>query len=132
MSVLHMCSCLVRRQCFITADFPMFLPSPSPPGFPYIPRTNPARSRSRSNPTFGTGRRVYFLDMTTGTELDISTRAAQLFMAPSTHCEGGEDAVILVETDSDESGQHLVSARVDGSAKKRLCPVRCARVLRWH
>lgn len=61
--------------------------------------------------------------MTTGKELDISTRAAQLFMAPSTHCEGGEDAVILVETDSDESGQHLVSARVDGSAKKRLCPV---------
>lgn len=64
--------------------------------------------------------------MTTGDEVDISTRAAQLFMAPSTHCEGGEDAVILVETDGDESGQHLVSARVDGSAKKRLCPVSCS------
>eukprot|EP00752_Nemacystus_decipiens_P007675 g6861.t2 len=71
-----------------------------------------------------TANRVYFLDMTAGTELDISSRAAQLFMAPSTHCEGGEDAVILVETDGDESGQHLVSARVDGSAKKRLCPTR--------
>ncbi|CAM9274655.1 unnamed protein product [Ectocarpus sp. 6 AP-2014] len=71
-----------------------------------------------------TANRVYHLDMTTGDEVDISTRAAQLFMAPSTHCEGGEDAVILVETDGDESGQHLVSARVDGSAKKRICPTR--------
>ncbi|CAN0468884.1 unnamed protein product, partial [Ectocarpus sp. 8 AP-2014] len=72
----------------------------------------------------GGGSVVYHLDMTTGDEVDISTRAAQLFMAPSTHCEGGEDAVILVETDGDESGQHLVSARVDGSAKKRICPTR--------
>lgn len=61
--------------------------------------------------------------MTTGKEVDISKRAAQLFMAPSTHCEGGEDAVILVETNGGDSGQHLVSARVDGSAKKNLCPV---------
>lgn len=64
------------------------------------------------------------MDMSTGDELDISTRAAQLFMAPSTHCQGGEDAVILVESNGDESRQHLVSARVDGSAKKNLCPVR--------
>ncbi|CAM9742109.1 unnamed protein product [Ascophyllum nodosum] len=70
-----------------------------------------------------TGSRVYFLDLTTGSEVDISTSAAPLFMAPSAHCVGGEDAVIVVEGDSEE-GQHLVSVRVDGSAKKRLCPTR--------
>lgn len=70
-----------------------------------------------------TYRSVYFLDMTTGNEVDISTAETPLFMAPSTHCVGGEDSVIVVEGSSDE-GQHLVSVRVDGSAKKRLCPVR--------
>lgn len=71
-------------------------------------------------------KRVYFLDMSTGKEVDMTSTAADLFMAPSTHCEGGEDAAILVEVGSGDEGQHLVSARVDGSAKKRLCPVSCA------
>lgn len=60
--------------------------------------------------------------MATGKETDISASAAPLFMAPSTHCEGGKDGVILVEGDEEE-GQHLVSSTVDGSSKKRLCPV---------
>lgn len=55
----------------------------------------------------------------------MTSTAADLFMAPSTHCEGGEDAAILVEVGSGDEGQHLVSTRVDGSAKKRLCPVGC-------
>ena len=61
--------------------------------------------------------------MSTGKEVDMTSTAADLFMAPSTHCEGGEDAAILVEVGSGDEGQHLISARVDGSAKKRLCPV---------
>lgn len=63
------------------------------------------------------------MDMKTGKERDISTSEAPLFMAPSTHCQGGEDSAIFVEG-NEEDGQHLVSARVDGSAKKNLCPVR--------
>lgn len=61
--------------------------------------------------------------MTTGKETDLSSSVAPLFMAPSTHAVGGEDAVLLVEGD-ESGGQHLVSVRTDGSAKKRLCPVR--------
>lgn len=104
----------------VVAEWALRVPGTRPySSQPSIPTTTlPDQTEIRRRP-----HRVYFLDMTTGTELDISTRAAQLFMAPSTHCEGGEDAVILVETEGDESAQHLVSARVDGSAKKRLCPV---------
>lgn len=75
---------------------------------------------------FVTPRRVYSLDLTSGAEVEISKSPTPLFMAPSTHCVGGEDAVLVVEGDQ-SGGQHLVSVKADGSAKKRLCPVRAPR-----